>query len=74
MAKAKKGKLTKADRRTLGNQIITFGHLSIGALVFKQVYSEEPFNLILVILGLLLVSLGYTMALMLMRGGDDDGD
>ena len=68
MAKARK--LDRKDRRMLAQQILTLGHLSAGALVFKQVYSGEEFDMLLTILGVLLLALAYSVASMVLYGGD----
>jgi len=51
MAKARR--LNKEDRRTIAKLLITTGHLAIGALLFKQAFSDEPFNFTFAILGIL---------------------
>ena len=66
-----KGKLNKKDQRELAKLVITTGHLAAGALIFKQVYSGQPFNPPLATLGVLLLTLAYTIALTIMKGGDD---
>lgn len=63
--------LNKKDRRELAKLVVTTGHLAAGALIFKQVYSGQPFNPPLATLGILLLALAYTMALTIMKGGDD---
>ena len=70
MVKSKRA-LSKKDRRELAKLVVATGHLAAGALIFKQVYSGQPFNPPLATLGILLLALAYAIALTIMKGGDD---
>ena len=65
-------RLDKQDRRELAKQLINTGHLTVGGLLFKQIFSAQPFNAPLGIVGALVLASAYVVALILMRKGGED--
>lgn len=49
------------------------GNIACSALLFSQAFSEEPFNFWVAFLGIILLAWLYSIALILMRGGDQNG-
>ena len=71
MAKLSPRDITKTRRWEVGKGLIALGNIAPTALLFKQAFSGESFNFWIAVLGLLLLAWLYSVALLVMKGGDD---
>ena len=64
-------RLTAEQRGRVAEKMMDLGNIAVAALLFGQAFSGASFSLLLATLGLLLLALGYTWAIALMKGGGD---
>lgn len=64
---------TKTRKWETATKLMDLGNIACSALLFSQAFSEEPFNFWVAFLGIILLAWLYSIALILMRGGDQNG-
>jgi hypothetical protein len=63
-------RLTGGQSGQVAEKLVDLGNIAAGALLFGQAISGFPFNFTSAVLGGLLLSLAYSWALVITKGGD----